>query len=274
MRIMNSLNTALNEILNISVTVREIEPFGLQILARHPFQKLTPPRRVFQELIQTSPLVLFRGFEPFSKEDLLSICADDPEKDLLHWDFGPVMELKKHVDPKNYLFSNEAVPFHWDGAFHTVPSYLVFNCLEAPSPNSGGETLFCSAESILSHASDEELKLWDQIYLTYETEKKAHYGGKFRVKMLGKHPKSGKPILRYAEPVDTSLNPVFLEIEGASNPDRFIAQMKQKIYASSNCYTHQWQAGDFLIADNHSLIHGRNAYLEASARHIRRVQIL
>jgi len=33
-------------------------------------------------------------------------------------------------------------------------------------------------------------------------------------------------------------------------------------------------AGDYLIADNYALVHGREAFVKNSRRHIRRVQIL
>jgi len=40
------------------------------------------------------------------------------------------------------------------------------------------------------------------------------------------------------------------------------------------CVAHIWQPGDVLIADNHALLHGRNAFVHAAKRRLRRINIL
>src|SRR6476620_2031394 len=110
---------------------RPVHNFGLMIEA-HENQRLTP--HIIKELRQAYPLVLLRGFQSPDKEELVSLCTPNPSEDLLHWSFGPVMEMKEDESSPNYLFSNEEVPFHWDGAFHRVPSSLVFFCVKAPPP--------------------------------------------------------------------------------------------------------------------------------------------
>ena len=228
----------------------------------------------FRELIQLAPVVLFRGFQRLPKQDLLSMCARNPLKELLHWDFGPVMELKEDPHAANYLFSSEAVPFHWDGAFHRVPSYLVFNCIQAAPASGGGETLFCDTQKIWNESNEQERSQWRQITLHYSTEKKAHYGGHIEGPMVQAHPKTGQTILRFAEPVHTGLNPVSLGVLGVSEQAQFLNSMRERIYADENCYAHTWQENDILIADNHRLIHGRRAFHSGEPRHLRRIQIL
>jgi alpha-ketoglutarate-dependent taurine dioxygenase len=245
-------------------------PFG-RLLELNGQTIASLPRDRVLSLLREHKLVLVRGLAPFGEAELLSFAADRAE-DLVQWNFGPVMELKVMEQTENYLFSREAVPFHWDGAFHVEPRALVFQCLRAPDPAMGGETLFCDTEALLAAAAPEERAAWAGVNLTYETEKKAHYGGKFRGPMVRRHPDKGNAILRYAEPVGSRLNPVFLTAEG-TDQRALESRMAELLYDPRFTYAHRWRDGDLLLADNFSLLHGRRAFADASPRHLRRVQI-
>lgn len=253
--------------------IKKLAPFGIQVMPKE-FDILNLDRTDLLKMVREHKIILFRDIPALKKEDLLRFCADDSEKELLHWDFGPVMEMKADPNPKNYLFSKEKVPYHWDGAFHTVPSYLVFNCLEAPTANCGGETIFCNTEMIFDDASNQDKSLWRSLEVIYNTEKKAHYGGRIQVPMVQKHPHTQNEILRYSEAVKTKLNPVTIDVKGNIKVDDLVAKMKNLIYDSKYCLQHKWQEGDLLVADNHALIHGRNAFIKNCPRHLRRIQIL
>jgi len=69
---------------------------------------------------------------------------------------------------------------------------------------------------------------------------------------------------------------VRLEIQGIPAADQadFLADMHERLHADANCYRHEWQAGDVVIADNHALLHGRTAFAQNAERSIRRVNIL
>ena len=67
--------------------------------------------------------------QSFNDQELLELAhtlSSRKDKALLEWDFGPIMEMKFSASAKNYLFSEEEVPFHWDGAFLKEPKYLIF----------------------------------------------------------------------------------------------------------------------------------------------------
>lgn len=237
---------------------------------------------VLHEALLREKLIVVRGLCELQKEEFLNLVlkfskpSSNIEERLLHWSFGPVMELQVDPKPENYLFSTENVPFHWDGAFHREPSYLAFNCLLAPEEGCGGETLFCDTEKIYQDLAPAELKNLESCQLTYQTEKKAHYGGEVTVPILQKHPKTGVPILRYAEAVETELNPVKLKVAGLEGrtPEEFQKLMKERIYGERYCYQHRWQKDDILLVDNFATIHGRNAFTKNTPRHIRRIQVL
>jgi alpha-ketoglutarate-dependent taurine dioxygenase len=117
--------------------------------------------------------------------------------------------------------------------------------------------------------------LWEATSITYSCEKVVHYGGSFTSPMIVRHPSSGEQTLRFAEPV-TDLNPVHLEIPGATAGQReaLVAEMAKLLRHPQFSVAHAWRAGDVLIADNHALLHGRNAFVHAGLRHIRRINIL
>jgi alpha-ketoglutarate-dependent taurine dioxygenase len=251
--------------------IESLEPFG--VIVHSPGAPLSQLSTSWvNSLLLNEKLVVLRGFAPLTREGFLDYCLAFPQGKVLHWDSGPVMEMKVDPRPKNYLFSREAVPFHWDGAFHIVPTYLAFHCLQAPS-GEGGETLFCDTERVWNDASASEKAKWEKVELTYETAKLAHYGGKVTVKMVDIHPFTGKPCLRFAEPVTTQLNPVRLTLNRGID-STFLSHLQERIYSPQFCCAHRWENGDYLFADNHALIHGRRPFREHSPRHLRRIQIL
>lgn len=187
---------------------------------------------------------------------------------VLHWDFGPVMTMKYQKNAENYLFSDEAVPFHWDGAFYKEPRFLLFYCLE--SEGAGGETTFTDTTKLWESLSDSEKEECRSVTLTYTTEKKAHYGGTITVPLVQTHPVTGKTILRLAEKVETEKNPVHLSLEGAD--ESFYERMKMKLY--ENMTVHSWTTGDLLVVDNFQFLHGRLPLGSNVNRSFKRIQIL
>ena len=221
---------------------------------------------------------LVRDFPRLGRDELLAYVrsaslANDP---CLHWACGPVMDLRADDGAVNYLFTREAVPFHWDGVFFQVPSVLVFQCLEAPTPGTGGETLFSHAEKLYAAIPETKRAAWRTATVTYTTEKVAHYGGSATVPLFGVHPHKGTPVVRFAERVTTSKNPVDIQISGvdAATAREIEDFLVRHLYDDRFCYAHEWQPGDLLLADNHALMHGRRAFSENSPRHLRRIQLI
>lgn len=258
-----------------------LDSFGVCLEFSPSIDPLSLNFDMMRTVIQEEKLVVIRGLQAPSRETLLQFSMQlhgqkaSKEDSLLFWSFGPVMEMKETPDSPNYLFSSEEVPYHWDGAFHEEPLYLLFHCIEAPQQNTGGETFFCNTEKLLADSTVQELESYEKISLTYRTEKKAHYGGSITRALLTKHPVSNAPILRYAEPVHTEKNPVQVEMHLPDTVKQkpFSAHIQKKIYAKEYMYTHTWKNGDLLLVDNFSCLHGRNTFSTSSPRHLRRIQI-
>jgi alpha-ketoglutarate-dependent taurine dioxygenase len=176
--------------------------------------------------------------------------------------------MKYDVNAANYLFSDEAVPFHWDGAFYKEPKLLLFYCLE--SEGNGGETTFVDTTALWNSLTETEKEECRNVTLTYSTEKKAHYGGTITVPLVQKHPLTGETILRLAEKVETEKNPVTLTIAGAG--ENFYERMTKKMNEFS--FAHQWKKGDLLLVDNFRYLHGRRPLGSNMKRSFKRIQIL
>jgi alpha-ketoglutarate-dependent taurine dioxygenase len=220
-------------------------------------------------------LVVLRGFAMLSYDGFLAFARDfNPSSPLLEWPTGPVMDVTIRDDAANYLFSREGVPFHWDGFFNGEPSFLIFQCVKAPAD--GGATLFTDAAKVWDLADDDHRRLWDAIELTYQTEKKAHYGGVATMPLVRRHPITARMTLRYAEPVATSKNPLVVTSDRLTSSElaTLVDDLRSRIYDERVCHEHVWSDGDIAIADNHALLHGRTAIGERAARHLRRVQVL
>jgi len=254
---------------------RELDPFGMEITAAATSAKPAEIRvQDLKEWIAKERFVLLRGFAALSTDEMMRLAQALGEP--LEWEFGAINDLKARPDAKNYIYTTGAVPFHWDGAFvGKIPHYILFSCEVAPGEDGGGETIFCDGAKLLQGVAPEKRALWRKISVTYSCDRVVHYGGSFISPMIVTHPVSGEETLRFAEPVH-DLNPVALEIQGMT-PEQsaaLISEMAGLLRRPEYCAAHAWRAGDALIADNHALLHGRNAFVQAGERHIRRVNIL
>lgn len=265
--------------LSINVNCQPLNPFGLLIEATNPLSDIRELSiKQLRQLTWEHSVIVLRNFSVFGREVLSDYCTNWGT--LLSWDFGTVLDLIVHENPQNYLFTTGNVPFHWDGAFaKAVPSFLFFQCLQAPTSGSGGESLFCDTTRVWHNATPEQQEVWEKINITYRTQKLAHYGGKITAPLVSKHPITGNQILRFAEPLNDEsvhLNPLFLEISGLEpkKHNEFFKELIAQLYLPQNCFAHEWQDGDILVADNHALLHGRNPFLSNSPRHLQRVHIL
>jgi len=223
-----------------------------------------------------SRVLVLRGFQLMPTQEFADYCRRCGE--VLKWEPGEVIDLVVQENPKNYLFASGDVPFHWDGAFvEANPRYFFFQCLDA-TPGAGGETVFCDTTAVYRDADAKVRDRWAGVRLTYSTDKLAHYGGKVTEDMVSRHPSTGMPVLRFAEPLDPNsyANPVFVAVDGipSAEVDDFLTRTAELLHQPRYCYHHEWQRGDIVIADNFALVHGRNAFTGPTSRHLQRVEVI
>lgn len=262
----------------LSVTRTSLEPFGELVEApdgRGDLRGIPQPTLTAWTL--AAKVLVLRGFPLLPKEDLVTYC--EGWGDILTWDFGAVLDLVVMDDPKNYLFSRGDVPFHWDGAFaKAAPRFFLFQCVQAPPADGGGETVFSDTTEVVRRADDELRRRWESVSVTYRTDKLAYYGGQVTAPLLARHSETGEAIMRYGEPLDPERyqNPVFLTVSGVAAQDAgpFMADLRDRLHDPAVCYAHSWRDGDIVVVDNQALLHGRNAFRGDSSRHLQRIQIL
>ncbi len=99
--------------------------------------------------------------------------------------------------------------------------------------------------------------------------------------IITQHPYRDYSVIRYNErPAaenDTFVNPPdsqFTGIKTGLDEKDFHSSLKQRLYDPNHFYAHSWQKGDVVIADNFSLLHGREGFTSNAPRHLQRVQVL
>lgn len=256
-------------------------PFGVILHASPTIQEGTNLSTVsaqsILELVKKHKLVVARGFEHLPSPEFIRYA--ETLGPVLQWNFGKILDVKVHDDPKNYLFTRGDVPLHWDGAFAERTPYLqFFQCIQAPRQRGGGETVFVDTELTLA-ANPDKVKKWKEITISYSTEKIAHYGGTVVQKLIDTHPKTGALTIRFAEPMGehtTKENPLEVRVNetSAEAQEKLISELQKALYDTACTYLHSWKDGDYIFADNHALLHGRRPFIENSPRHLQRIHIL
>src|SRR5579862_1674533 len=232
-----------------------------------------------RDLVRREHLIILRGFRTFQNAESFSNYCERVGK-ISIWPFGKVLELIEQDNPEDHIFDNSYVPLHWDGMYRKeVPEFQIFHCVAAPLSGQGGRTMFSNTVLALKYASAASKKLWNKVTGIYQ-RKMEFYNSKTVSPIINKHPHKDFSVIRYNEPHDEKkghfVNPPELEFTGLSllELEDFHHSLQHALYAPSNFYAHEWQTGDIVIADNFSLLHGREAFVSKSGRHLQRVHVL
>lgn len=232
-----------------------------------------------EQALSEHGMVLLRGFELSNDESMVSFARKLGP--LLAWDFGYVLDLKINEQPQNHIFSQGKVELHWDGAFAgKVPRYNFFQCLASGANEGGGETTFINTVKFFESLPADVQSYYQSQVVRYFTEKKAHYGGAIEEALVSKHPSNDKARLRFIEPFNEdnmAVNPVETSVLGLEQQasDNLLREITARLYASEEFYSHKWTQGEYLLVDNHAMLHGRNRFQGLGlSRHLKRIHIL
>ncbi|MCA9777716.1 MAG: TauD/TfdA family dioxygenase [Candidatus Eremiobacteraeota bacterium] len=255
------------------------EPFGVVITADGPGQNIGDlDVSALRELVWKERLLVLRGFQPFAGSDAFAdYCELWGQVSI--WPFGRVLELIEQANPADHIFDNNYVPLHWDGMYRPqVPEFQLFHCVDAPGHGQGGRTTFTDTVRVLEQAPEETRALWAKVTGNYQ-RKMEFYDSKTVSPIIDEHPFRGYQVIRYNEPPKEEgdfLNRPDLEFTGIADSERaeFLRSLNEALHAPTNFYAHTWQTGDVVVADNFSLLHGREAFESRAPRHIQRVHVL
>lgn len=261
-------------------TVTALEPFGTVITANEPGVHLRDlPVAPLRSLARGTHLVLLRGFDTFiTPEGLSAYCESWGQ--LGQWPFGTVLDLVEKDDPDDHIFDHSYMPMHWDGMYREqVPEFQVFQCVRAPGRDNGGETTFSNTTRVLEHTDPDIVARWTKVTGTYR-RKMEFYDSVTVSPIVTTHPVHGAGVIRYNEPVNPDggefVNHPDLEFSGlpADEMEQVHTSLRAALYDPANFYAHTWRTGDLVIADNYTLLHGRNGFTAQAPRHLRRVHVL
>ena len=260
--------------------INRIEPFGVLLEptgSRQDIRNLDV--NMLRDLLWRERLVVLRGFRTFNTaEDLSEYCERWGQVSV--WPFGKVLELVERHNPEDHIFDNNYVPLHWDGMYRPqVPEFQIFHCVRAPLSGQGGRTTFSNTVLALENAPPGSRALWEKVTGRYG-RKMEYYDSKTISPVIDLHPLRGFPVIRYNEPPREGfgkfLNPPQLEFIGVSAEKlvEFHSGLREVLYSPKHFYAHEWQEGDLVVADNFSLLHGRESFETRAPRHLRRVHVL
>ncbi|HGN2837956.1 TPA: TauD/TfdA family dioxygenase [Pseudomonas aeruginosa] len=140
------------------------------------------------------------------------------------------------------------------------------------------EQAILGAGGILPVGDSSELELWRRASGRYQRSA-AHYSSRSAAPIVERHPRREFPILRFCEPPvegDASfINPSEFHYDGIAPEQRgeLLASLRRCLYHPQAHYAHRWRSDDLVIADNLTLLHGREAFVHRAPRHLRRVHI-
>ena len=257
-----------------------LEPFGTLISCSR--DQLTILDLDFSDIcrhLSESGLIVVRGHKLPSDEDFIAFSKQLGQ--ILLWEFGPILELKISETPANHIFTSSRVELHWDGAFiDNKPHYNLFNCICGTDDNVGGQTLFVDTRRVLHSLPEQTRTTWENTEICYSMEKKAHYGGNIKQVIVATSPYSNEPVMRYIEAFNEDymdINPMQVDVTGmdSSQANKFLLEINELLYTPEFMYKHSWQSGDFIIADNSVLLHGRSRFTQHhSGRLIKRINVM
>ncbi len=234
---------------------------------------------MLRALFWREQLLCLRGFRTFGGgEDFAAYCERWGQISV--WPFGKVLELVERNNPEDHIFDNNYVPLHWDGMYRPqVPEFQIFHCVQAPRAGQGGRTTFSNTLLALEKAPPHLRELWGKVTGSYR-RKMEFYDSKTVSPIIDTHPLRGFSVIRYNEPPHQGygnfLNPPILEFTGVSAGEltEFHASLQNALYSPDCFYAHEWHQGDLIVADNFSLLHGRESFETKAPRHLRRVHVL
>jgi alpha-ketoglutarate-dependent taurine dioxygenase len=260
--------------------VEQNQPFGVLLTPRRPSQdirELSPA--ALRELAREHHLVILRGFSSAFSEPVVLTEYSSHLGEIMTGPFGAVLDEMEHRDATDHTFDSSYMPLHWDGMYTpTTPEFQLFHCVAAPLADEGGRTTFVDTRLLIANASARQLALWKGISVTYRVKQVVHYGGEIQSPLLVEHPNGNGLVMRYNEPPVQGrkfLNKHVLAYHGIAQEQlaAFYDDLHRMLYDKRSFYAHAWHCGDVVIADNFSLLHGREGFSARSSRHLQRVHI-
>ncbi|KAF5363134.1 hypothetical protein D9758_008353 [Tetrapyrgos nigripes] len=267
-------------------------PFGLTVScapsAGLSFNDL--PMDKLRKLTTMHSCVLLRGFSKVDRDDMTK--KSEELGPILRWPaYGAIFELKENPNwDVNSSLTCEAMPMHYDGVFKTKtdehgritndpPQFQVFQCIQAPGNQEGGQTILTNTADILRYGvtpSQRQL-LSSKTWTVYTPQNTVFGGDHFKLPLITQNELTGHDILRWHDPWPQWVTKFKATNVGISDSTReeeatIVDLLSDLLYDRRFCFAHTWETGDFLLADNVELLHTRTAFVP-SPRELWRIHV-
>jgi len=174
---------------------------------------------------------------------------------------------------------NDGFVWHTDQYYFARPTaYTFLYALEAPPE--GGDTQFCSTQTLYDALSEEEKRVFSAMRITASHNKLnggRHKTGKYEDypdvvhPLVRRHPLTGKDFLYFISKLSSKAPP------GMTDETFFplLEDLRQRAIRPERVYSHRWRVGDLVIWDNRGLMHTATGYDKERHRRIcHRISIL
>ena len=141
-------------------------------------------------------------------------------------------------------YTNVGFYWHQDGSFRPTPTAAsIFHLVKVPK--SGGETLFANAYEAYKRIPDHLKSLAERLKTVHE--------GNIIHDLVIPHPATGKKALYLNMGLVKSI--MGFEKEEKAKVDELISHFQPILDHPEVMYTHPWEEGDLIVADNYSVFH-------------------
>lgn len=211
--------------------------------------------------------------EPLACSDFVALAsyfgAPEPERDSFLADRvqeGVVLNLTPDVTvgvtELTQPFSSSALTFHVEGSRRppgTAPDYLLFQCLQAPTADAGGQTILRSIAEVLDALSPHSIDALSKTMM---------YPDVTTATVVGET--SFGPKLNFRDPF-----PEEVRWQSQAN-DRVVSQamseLLTQIYRRDRVFGVPWTANLLAVVDNRRWLHGRTSG-GSTNRHLQRIRV-
>lgn len=210
-------------------------------------------------------LRVFRG--DFSPESFTNALGASTQYKIIEGAEGPFSAIQGSYSTADRSKRSDSFDYHTDGFFFDTPPPLFSLICENPGVLNSKTSLVDSKEVL--QKVEKYLPILGLLKFNYISKTLKRYSRP----LIERHPIDGSPITNlvtrgYVEPYvdESSLSTL---------PDyRYINEAMSALYSAiddSVVYTHSWQRGDVLVADNHTFLHARLAENPDAVRRLSRI---
>lgn len=168
---------------------------------------------------------------------------------------GDVSTVSEAGDKSDYSRQTSYFDFHKDGLYYPEPPHFLMLLCEDPGRGDTPTVVVDTRPVVAEIARRPELGILREVEMVY----RGKTGDEQAHPLIGKHPSAGWPILNLGS--RAFLRPSTKIPTPSTTLRQMVAAMTEVYRLLDNAVVlrHRWKAGEVLLLDNHTFVHGREA---------------